>query len=155
MNLLQIAGYLGDDPEERYTPSGKKVVSLRVAARIRHNGRDDTLWWRVSVWGDRYDKMIPHLKKGSSVIVLGEMGKPEVYVSKEGEKRVSLTMTADILRFSPFGGRSEGAGGRGESTTRSSQHETEMAAPPSSQEQYAAFGMATEEPAFAGDELPF
>lgn len=103
MNHLFIAGHLGADPEERFTATGKRVISLRLAARSRQGGKDDTIWYRVNIWGDRFDKMIPYLKKGSAVIVMGELNKPETYVDKEGITRVSLTVTAETIKFSPFG----------------------------------------------------
>ena len=117
MIIVEIAGFLGADAEERFTSTGKRVVSLRVAARTRQGGGkqqegeshhrqggdDTTMWWRVSIWGDRYDKMLPYLKKGSSVIIIGEMQKPEMYTAKDGSSQISLSMTAEILKFSPFG----------------------------------------------------
>lgn len=103
MIIVEVAGFLGADAEERFTATGKRVVSLRVAAKTRANGKDETIWWRINIWGDRFDKMLPYLKKGSSVIVIGEMNKPETYVAKDGTTQVSMSMTADIIKFSPFG----------------------------------------------------
>ncbi len=106
MNYLLIAGHLGADPEERFTATGKRVVTLRLAARTRQGGKDETIWYRVNIWGDRFDRMLPYLKKGSGIIVMGELSKPETYVDKEGTTRVSLTVSAETIKFSPFG-RSE------------------------------------------------
>lgn len=103
MNFIQIAGHLGADPETRVTQTGKKVTTLRVAARARKGQQDDTIWWRVTIWDDNFKNMIPHLKKGSPVIVFGEMKKPEIYMDREGKPQVSLDVTAVDLQFSPFG----------------------------------------------------
>lgn len=103
MNTLHIAGHLGADPEVRYTPNGNKVTSLRVASKTRKKGQDDTIWYRITVWGDQFDKMITHLKKGSAVIVIGDLQKPEVYTAKDGSSQVSIDVTAHHLMFSPFG----------------------------------------------------
>lgn len=103
MNMIQIMGHLGADPETRVTPSGQKVTTLRVATNVRKSGKDETVWWRVTIWGTNFDKMIAYLKKGSAVIAVGEMSKPEIYTDKEGRQQISLNMTADILKFSPFG----------------------------------------------------
>lgn len=108
MNFINIAGHLGADPEVRYTSSGKKVTTLRVACRTRKGGQDDTIWWRVSIWGEQYDKMISYLKKGSSIIVFGEVQKPEIFNDREGKPQISLEITASHLQFSPFG-KPEGA----------------------------------------------
>jgi single-strand DNA-binding protein len=103
MNVIQIAGHLGADVETRFTPDGQKVSTIRVATNIRRNGKDETIWWRVSLWGDRFDKMLPYLKKGSSIIVVGEVVRAEVYTDREGRQQVSLEVRAEFLRFSPFG----------------------------------------------------
>jgi single-strand DNA-binding protein len=103
MNHATIAGHLGADPEVRFTSSGKKVTSLRVATRVRKGGKDDTIWWTVSVWGETFDKMIPYFKKGSPIIVVGDLNKPEIFTDREGKPQVSMSLTAVSLMFSPFG----------------------------------------------------
>lgn len=148
MILVEIAGYLGADPEERTTATGKKVISLRVATRIRQGGNDETVWWKVNIWGDRFNKLVPHLKKGSSVIILGEMAKPETYTGKDGNVQVSLTITAEIIKFSPFG-KSD----RPEQSQRGG--ETRIAAVEEPYTTYAAAMEREQEAAFAGDDLPF
>lgn len=157
MIIVEIAGYLGDDPEERFTATGKRVISLRVATRVRHKGTDETVWWRVNIWGDRFDKLLPHLKKGSSVIIIGEMAKPETYTGKDGTTQVSLSLTADIIKFSPFGRNDRDP--KQETQRTSAQHGAEntyAAAAAPAQESFASYGSAVEhEPAFAGDDLPF
>ncbi len=103
MNQLTIMGHLGADPEVRFTSSGQKVTTLRIAENQRRSGKDETLWWRVTIWGEHLDKMISYLKKGSSIIALGEMSKPEIYNDRDGKPQLSLNMTACNLSFSPFG----------------------------------------------------
>lgn len=108
MNFIHIAGHLGADPETRVTPGGQKVTNFRVACNLRRGKEDITVWYRVTVWGDRWDKMMPYLKKGSSVMIGGELGKPEIYNDRSGQPQVSLEITAEYIRFSPFG---KGMGG--------------------------------------------
>ncbi|HSX25699.1 MAG TPA: single-stranded DNA-binding protein [Chlamydiales bacterium] len=103
MNFINIAGHLGADPEARFTSSGKKVTTLRVATRTRKGQNEDTIWWRVTVWGEQFDKMISFLKKGSPVVVFGEIQKPEIFNDKEGKPQASMEITASLLQFSPFG----------------------------------------------------
>jgi single-strand DNA-binding protein len=81
-----------------------------VATNIKKGDKEKTVWWRISCWGDRFDKRIAYLKKGSAVFVVGEMGIPEVYTDKSGNQQISLEITAEIISFSPFGkgGRPEG-----------------------------------------------
>ncbi|HAZ15598.1 MAG TPA: single-stranded DNA-binding protein [Parachlamydiales bacterium] len=104
MNQITIGGHLGADPEVRFTSSGQKVTTLRVAAKTRRgSNKEDTIWWRVTIWGEQFDKMIPYFKKGSSIIVLGELSKPEIFTDREGHPQVSMNITAYQIQFSPFG----------------------------------------------------
>jgi len=105
MNVIEIIGNLGKDPETRYTPSGQKVTTLVLASNSKRGGKEETTWWRVTLWGDRIDKMLSYLKKGSLIMAIGEMHKPEIFTNKEGQPQVSMEMTADAIRFVP--GRSD------------------------------------------------
>ncbi len=103
MNTMNIAGHLGADPEVRFTSTGKKVTTLRVAARTRKGQKDETIWYKVTIWGEQFDKLMPHLKNGSAVIVTGELQLPEIFTDKEGKARMSLEVWANNIQFSPFG----------------------------------------------------
>lgn len=103
MNIVEIAGHLGADPETRVTPNGLKITTIRLAANSRRAGKDETIWWRVTIFGDRFDKLLPHLKKGSPLIVLGDLNKPEIWMDKEGRPQITLEVVAEMLKFSPFG----------------------------------------------------
>jgi single-strand DNA-binding protein len=100
MNQTTIAGHMGADPEVRFTSSGQKVTTLRVATRAR---KDETIWWKVTLWGDQFDNMVPYLKKGSPVICTGELNKPEIFTDRESKPQVSVSLTAWHVSFSPFG----------------------------------------------------
>lgn len=102
-NHIVVAGHLGSDPETRFTASGQKVTSFRLASNSRRGGNTETIWWRITVWGETLDKLISYLKKGSAVIVMGELQKPEIFTAKDGTHQVSLNVVAANLSFSPFG----------------------------------------------------
>lgn len=103
MNHITIAGRLGNDPEVRYTSSGMKVTTFRLATNSRKSGKDETIWYRITIWGEQFDKMMGYIKKGSALIISGELGKPEIYNDREGSPQVSLNVTAFNITFSPFG----------------------------------------------------
>lgn len=103
MFIVHIAGHLGKDPETRFTPSGQKVTTFTIATNQRKGKEDVTIWVRVTVWGDRLDKLMAYLKKGSAVVVTGRMNPPTSYTDKEGRTQVSLEVTAEMIEFSPFG----------------------------------------------------
>ena len=60
------------------------------------------MWWRVTVWGDRFKNMEPYFKKGSALIITGTLHAPSVYHDQTGTAQVSLQVTANHIAFSPF-----------------------------------------------------
>lgn len=114
MFIVHLAGHLGKDPETRFTPSGQKVTTFNIATNQRKGKEDVTLWVRVTVWGDRFDKLLSYLKKGSAVIVTGRMYPPSSYTDKEGRTQVTLEVTAEMIEFSPFGRTDRQGEGQGQ-----------------------------------------
>ncbi|SRR5581483_177145 len=152
MNQITIAGHLGSDPEVRFTSSGQKVTTLRVAARARRSGKDETIWWKVTVWGEQFDKIIPYFKKGSPIIVVGELSKPEIFTDREGRPQVSMNITAQNIMFSPFG-RPDSPSSEGTASS-SSTHTPSLEMAHSAQEM-PSYGQGKSDPSFSEDEIPF
>lgn len=150
MNQITIAGHLGADPEVRFTSSGQKVTTLRVAARTRKGAKDDTIWWKVTVWGEQFDKMMTYFKKGSPIIVLGELNKPEIFTDREGKPQVSMNITAMNLQFSPFG-KPDSSGSSSGSSSESSHEHREMAHVAND----SSHGQGKSDMSFSDDEIPF
>ncbi len=155
MNHIMVAGHLGADPESRTTPSGHKVTTLRVAANQRRGGKEETTWWKITIWGDQFDKILYYFKKGSAIIIYGEMSKPEIYTDREGKPQVSLNVTASQISFSPFG-----------RTDKVQEGEPAQQVEPPNQVTGASFGKndplmqggaqsSAEDAAFPDDEIPF
>jgi single-strand DNA-binding protein len=99
---IQIVGNLGRDPELRYTPSGRPVTEFSVAVnqstKNQQTGEwvEATDWFRVSIWGDRGERAAENLRKGNRVLVDGRFRTRE-YEAKDGQKRMSLEITADTV----------------------------------------------------------
>lgn len=104
--VIHIMGRLGKDPESRFAASGQKVTTFSIATNVRRQGEETTVWYRVTVFGERFDKMISFLKKGSAVYVVGSFDARQ-YQDKEGKTQTSLEVIADHLSFNPFGERSD------------------------------------------------
>ena len=153
MNQITIAGHLGADPEVRFTSSGQKVTTLRVAARARRSGKDETIWWKVTIWGEQFDKIIPYFKKGSPIIVVGELNKPEIFTDREGRPQVSMSITALNIMFSPFG-RPDSPGSTGEQHAEAGAHGSHPEMAHAAHEQ-PSHGQGKADPTFSDDEIPF
>lgn len=99
---ISICGFLSRDPETRVTPNGAKITSLSVPSNHRRGENQETTWWRASFWGDKHEKILPYLKKGSCIIVTGSLTKPPNTYVKDGRTYVSaLEISADMIQFAP------------------------------------------------------
>jgi single-strand DNA-binding protein len=144
MNQITVAGHLGADPEVRFTSSGQKVTTLRVAAKAR---KEETIWWKVTIWGEQFDKMLTYFKKGSSIIVMGELSKPEIFTDRDGKPQVSMNITAQNILFSPFG--------RSDSSSSSSESHQQAEPAHAAAHDTASYGQGKSDAAFSDDEIPF
>lgn len=106
---IVLVGNLGRDPEMRYTPSGKEVTNLSVATNRRYTGSDgtpveETIWFRVSVWGKQAIACNEYLAKGRQVLVEGrliadENGNPRIWSRQDGTPGASFEVNAQVVRF--------------------------------------------------------
>jgi single-strand DNA-binding protein len=127
----------------RYTPNGRAVTQFNVAVnqstKNQQTGEwvEETDWFRVSVWGDRAERMAESLRKGNKVFVEGRFRTRE-FEGRDGQKRTALEITADSivnLERRPrddegsFGGQ---AGGYGEGPASSQAGSTAAARPATS-----------------------
>ena len=106
-----IIGNLGREPEMRFTPAGDPVTQFSVATSRRYGDKDETTWFRVSVWGKQAESCNTYLSKGSKVLVEGRLkAEPNVYQRKDGTWASSYELTAESVRFlTPKGEQVESA----------------------------------------------
>lgn len=97
---LIIIGNLGGDPEAKFLPSGDPVSQFSVATSRRYGEKDETTWFRVSVFGKQAETCNQYLHKGSKVLVEGRL-RPEIkpYQRKDGTWAASYDVTAETVRF--------------------------------------------------------
>ena len=111
-NKITIVGYLGRDPEIRYTPAGDAVCSFSVATtEKKKEGGDETTWFRITTWRRQAEVANQYLSKGKQVYIEGRLRTNE-YTDRDGNKRTSLEVTATDMQF--LGGPRDGDGGGGE-----------------------------------------
>jgi single-strand DNA-binding protein len=110
-----VVGYLGRDPEMRYTADGTPVTNFSVATSRRWNRQDgtqvdETVWFRVSAWRRLAETCNQYLQKGRLVLVEGrlqadENGNPRTFTRNDGSPGASFEITALTVKF--LGGRGE------------------------------------------------
>lgn len=90
MQTIIISGGLGKDAELKSMQNGDEVLSFSVGCTQGWGDRKQTNWYRVSLWGKRARTLSDYLRKGTKVVVQGELtigeynGKPQ-YDIRAGE----------------------------------------------------------------------
>jgi single-strand DNA-binding protein len=112
-NKIIIVGYLGRDPELRYTPQGTPVCDFSVATTERRKDKsgeshDHTTWFRVTFWRNKAEVANQYLRKGSQVYIEGILSQRE-WQDRDGNTRQSLEVQGSDLQF--IGSRSDDAAG--------------------------------------------
>ncbi len=121
-HTIIAVGNLGRDPEMRFLPSGQPVTSFSMASSRSYTNSqgekiDETIWFRVSVFGKMAETCNQYLHKGSKVLVEGRLqadknGSPRVWTRQDGTPGASFEITAATVRFlSSRGDGSEAGGG--------------------------------------------
>ncbi|MFT4288147.1 single-stranded DNA-binding protein [Nocardioides sp.] len=124
---VTIIGNLTDDPELRFTPSGRAVANFTVAENRRRFNRDRNEWEDVgttyvqcALWQEAAENVAESLTKGMRVITTGEVY-TETYEKRDGGTGISVRMnvsevgpsiryaTAKVTRNQ----RRDGGGGQG------------------------------------------
>jgi len=101
LNRVQLIGYLGKDPESRFTPTGKQVAhfSLGITQRWKADGetREYTEWVNIEAWGRLCEIAEEYLHKGSLVYIDGRL-KTDKYEDK-GESKYFTKVTAHTIQM--------------------------------------------------------
>jgi len=102
LNRVQLIGYLGRDPESKYTPTGKRVTDFPVAITNRWQGdsgetREHTEWAQIEAWGRLAETCHEYLGKGSRAYIDGRI-KTDRY-EDQGETRYFTKVVARTVQF--------------------------------------------------------
>lgn len=103
LNRVQLIGYLGRDPESKYTPTGKRVTDFPIAITNRWKSeagetKESTEWVQIEAWGRLAETCHEYLGKGSLVYVEGRL-KTDRYEDPGGEQRYFTKVVARTVQF--------------------------------------------------------
>lgn len=105
LNKVQLIGFLGADPEVRYTQEQEAVARVRIATSEtwKKNGEkhEKTEWHNVVFFGKLGEIAGEHLKKGSLVYVEGRLQTRSW--EKDGETRYTTEIVAESMKMLPSG----------------------------------------------------
>lgn len=104
LNNIVLAGNVVKDPTTRSIPSGKNVSTLRLAVNNPLNDKE-VLYIDVETWDKQAEFVGKHVKKGSSVSVIGRLRLDEWV--KDGNKQSKYLVIADRVNFLSSGKKKE------------------------------------------------
>jgi single-strand DNA-binding protein len=117
MNKVILVGRLAQDPEVRYTQSGKAVASFTIAVnRFSAGGQKEADFIPVVAWEKLAETCGNNLTKGQRVLVEGRL-QIRSYETNDGQKRRVAEVIAQNIEFlerkqpseekeaNPFGGQ--------------------------------------------------
>ena len=92
------SGNLTRDAVLNKIPNGTSVCNFSVAVNVGYNESQTSHFVDCSIWAKRGETLQPMLKKGSAVIVSGEM-KLETYNKKDGSEGTAIRLNVDSFDF--------------------------------------------------------
>ena len=103
MNKIIIVGYLGRDPEMRYSASGTPMTSFSIASSRRYTTaageqRDETEWFNCTAFGRLADTCNQYLARGRQVYVEGRL-RSRQYNRQDGSPGFSLDVNVTEVHF--------------------------------------------------------
>ena len=98
VNKVILLGNLGNDPEVRYTPSGKTVANFSLATTEQWTTKDGakeekTEWHRIVAWGRLGEICGEYLHKGKQVYIEGKL-QTRAWEDRDGNKRYTTEVIA-------------------------------------------------------------
>ncbi len=102
LNRVQLIGYLGKDPESKYTSTGRRVTDFSIAVTQRWKDeasqtKEHTEWVQIEAWGRLAETCHEYLEKGSLAYVEGRL-KTDRYEA-ECETRYFTKVVAQSVQF--------------------------------------------------------
>jgi single-strand DNA-binding protein len=103
LNKMSVIGFLGTDPEMRYTPNGNPVTSFRIATSRSYTSSDgerheETEWFTVVAWNQLAELCNQYLSKGRRAYVDGRLHSNS-WQGQDGQTRFSNEIVAERVLF--------------------------------------------------------
>lgn len=115
LNRWSGIGRLGQDPEVRQLTSGESVASFSIATTDKWKDKktgeqqERTEWHRISVFGGLAKVCGDYLKKGSQVLIEGQL-RTRKWTDKQGVERYTTEINCHNMQMLG-GGKQAGEGG--------------------------------------------
>ncbi len=103
LNRVQLIGRLGQDPENRFTPTGKYVACFSLAVSNHWKSgegeaREGTEWFKIEAWERLGEICQQYLHKGSLVYLEGRL-KTDKFDDESGETKYYSKVVAQSMQM--------------------------------------------------------
>lgn len=98
LNRVEIIGNVGREPEMRFTPAGKAVVSFSVAVNTKYGETETTEWFNIVAWNKLAETCNQFLAKGKQVYLDGRL-QTRSWESEDGVKHYKAEVIANKVLF--------------------------------------------------------
>lgn len=100
---MSVIGNLGNDPELKYSANGSPMLRFNIASNYRAKDEsgewsDRTEWVRVTLFGQRAERLADHLRKGMRVYADGRL-EARPWTANDGAVRAGLELIANDVEF--------------------------------------------------------
>ncbi len=109
METITLIGRLGKDPEKKVSPKGTHYTQFSFAVSKKRQGEEWVTWYKITLFENEFENIREYLKKGTQLIIVGELEKVRPYHSKKGEPKVELNIRPFSIKFAPFRSSLEGS----------------------------------------------
>ncbi len=89
MNILTFTTRFGTDAETKYTQAGKPITTVRCPVDSGWGDNKHTSWVTVVLFGERGEKLAPHIRKSGKATISGELRVRE-FERNDGSKGTSV-----------------------------------------------------------------
>ena len=109
LNKVMIIGYLGNDPEMRYSANGTPQTEFRVAVSHRYTSREgerreETEWFQIVAFNKLAETCSQYLQKGRQAYVEGRL-RTRSWEGTDGNKHYRTEVIASTVSFLDRAGR--------------------------------------------------
>jgi len=104
LNLVQLIGNVGAEPEVRYIPNGTATTTISVATTEKWKDRDSgehqerTEWHRIAFFGKLAEIVGEFVRKGALIYVKGHL-RTRKWTDKDQVDRYSTEIVADEMQM--------------------------------------------------------
>ncbi len=108
-NKIILIGNLTNDVSKKYISNGTPVAKFGIATNRKYGeGKEETYFGDVTVWGKQAESCSKYLSKGSRVLVEGRLVTEKW--EHDGKTHSKTAITAERVQFLTFKPKEEGEG---------------------------------------------